>query len=353
MKNAQPNKTNETAHDVLTELHTFRDMVRWGASQFNAAGLHFGHGTTNAWDEALLLVRHALHLSPDEDKHVADARLLTCERQEILALFQRRILERIPAPYLIHQAWFAGLPFYVDAHVIIPRSPIAELIEQRFSPWLYPSELKLQDRSLYDSSPQHKATTLSGSNRQDAYPASSMTMGIDEPICHILDLCTGSGCIAIACAFAFPDAQIDAVDISSEALAVARKNVSQHQVGHAVHLIQSDVWQNLPQADYQLIVCNPPYVDAEDMQQLPAEYRHEPTLALAGGEDGLDLVDRVLKKAADYLSPGGVLIVEVGNSAPALEVRFPDYPFTWLTFERGGHGVFLLTKEQLIACRKK
>jgi ribosomal protein L3 glutamine methyltransferase len=292
---------------AISELCTFRDMVRWGASQFNAAGLHFGHGTTNAWDEALYLVRHALHLSPAEDKYVADARLLMSERQQIAALFQQRIQERKPAPYLKHEAWFAGLSFYVDERVIIPRSPIAELIEQEFSPWLD-----------------------------------------GQPINRILDLCTGSGCIAIACALTFPGAQVDAVDISSAALEVAHKNVLRHQVTHAVHLIQADLLDNLAHNSYEIIVCNPPYVDDQEMVELPPEYRHEPALALAGGQDGLDLVERVLNKAAAYLAPGGILIVEVGNSAPAAEVRFADYPLTWLEFERGGHGVFLLTREQLI-----
>lgn len=295
------------SNNILTELHTFRDMVRLGTSQFNAAGLHFGHGTTNAWDEALYLVRHVLHLSPDEDKHVADARLLTSEREAIIKLFQRRIEERKPAPYLTQEAWFAGLPFYVDERVIIPRSPIAELIADEFSPWL-------------DGQPIHR----------------------------ILDLCTGSGCIAIACALAFPEAQVDAVDISSAALDVARLNVERYRVGHAVHLIQSDLLQDIPQAAYEVIVCNPPYVDAEEMVELPPEYRHEPALALAGGKDGLDLVAHILTKAVDYLAPRGILIVEVGHSAPAAEVRFADYSLTWLSFEHGGEGVFLLTKEELI-----
>ncbi len=292
-------------NNTLSQLLTFRDMVRWGTTQFNAAGLHFGHGNTNAWDEALYLVRHALHLSPAEDKYVADARLLMTEREEIAALFQQRITERKPAAYLTHEAWFADLSFYVDERVIIPRSPIAELIAQGFSPWLQ-----------------------------------------DEPITSVLDMCTGSGCIAIACAVHFPEADITAVDISHDALDVARKNVAHHAVPQ-VNLIQSDLFKNVPQHPYQIIVCNPPYVDAKDMAELPAEYKHEPTLALAGGEDGLDLVAKILEQAADYLALEGILIVEVGNSAVAAETRFAHYPLTWLAFERGGHGVFLLTKEQL------
>lgn len=294
--------------NIISELFTFRDMARWGASQFNAAGLHFGHGTTNAWDEALYLIRHVLHLSPDEDKYVADARLLFSERQQIMAIFQQRIHERKPAAYLTHEAWFAHLPFYVDERVIIPRSPIAELIEQRFSPWLD-----------------------------------------DQPVRHILDLCTGSGCIAIACAMAFPDAQIDATDISKDALDVAGQNIQRYQLGDSVHLIQSDLLDNLPKKQYDIIVCNPPYVDAQEMAALPSEYKHEPILALMGGQDGLELVQKILAGVSSYLAAGGILIVEVGDSAPATQKRFGHYPLTWLEFEHGGHGVFLLTKEQLIA----
>lgn len=301
------NPSNTNTNTTLSELLTFRDMVRWGASQFNAAGLFFGHGISTAWDEALYLVRHVLHLSPAEDVHVADARLLLTERQQIAEIFRRRIQARKPAPYLTQEAWFAGLPFYVDERVIIPRSPLAELIEQGFSPWL-------------DDRPVHK----------------------------ILDLCTGSGCIAIACALAFPGTLVDAVDISPAALEVAKKNVERHQVERVVRLIQSDIFNALPKAAYDIIICNPPYVDATDMAQLPAEFRHEPTLALSGGEDGLDIVARVLKQAADYLVPAGILIVEVGNSMAAMDARFPDKSFTWLEFERGGHGVFLVTREELV-----
>lgn len=295
--------------EAVQQLCTVRDMVRWGASQFNAAGLHFGHGINNAWDEALYLVRHVLHLSPQEDQWVADARLLASEREAIVALFQCRITEHKPAAYLTNEAWFTGLPFYVDERVIIPRSPIAELIEQCFSPWLD-----------------------------------------DKPVARVLDLCTGSGCIAIACALAFPDAQVDAIDISPDALAVAEHNVQRYDLQQRVRLIKSDLLAQLPVSAnnrYDLIVCNPPYVDAQDMAALPAEFRHEPDLALAGGEDGLDLVEKILQQAADYLTDDGVLVIEVGNSEAAAITRFAQYPLTWLEFERGGHGVFLLTREQL------
>lgn len=297
---------NFSLDHATRELQTLRDMVRWGASQFNAANLTFGHGIDNAWDEALFLARHVLHLTPAEDDKAADARLLVSERLHIAQLFQRRIAERKPAAYLTREAWFAGLPFYVDERVLIPRSPMAELIEHGFSPWL------------------------------------------DEtPITRVLDLCTGSGCIAIACALAFPDAEVDAVDICSEALEVARQNVERHGATHSVNLIHSDLFSGLIPRNYDLIVSNPPYVNAEDMAQLPLEYHHEPVLALAAGEDGLDIVVRIINEAKHYLSPQGVLIVEVGNSAPALEARFPDLPLLWLEFKHGGHGVFVLTAEQL------
>lgn len=301
--------TPEIIEQAVTELLTFRDMVRWGASEFNAAQLHFGHGIDNAWDEAVFLARHALHLSPDEDDvRIADTRLLMAEREKIASLFARRIKERKPAAYLTQQAWFAGLPFYVDERVIIPRSPIAELIQREFSPWLDEVEVS-----------------------------------------HILDLCTGSGCIAIACATYFPEAQVDAVDISKDALAVAKLNVEDHRLSDRVQLIESDVFANVPLKQYDLIVSNPPYVDAEDVSMLAPEYRHEPELALKAGVDGLDIAVRILEKAADYLSDKGILVMEVGNSAPALEARFPDLPFLWLTLEEGGEGVLVISRSQLKA----
>lgn len=296
----------EQNYPVIQELHTFRDMVRWGATEFNKAKLTFGHGFDNAWDEALFLARKILHLSMDEETKAADARLLTVEKQAIAELYQRRIQQKIPSPYLVNEAWFAGLPFYVDQRVIIPRSPIAELIEVGFEPYLDP-----------------------------------------QRVTHILDLCTGSGCIAIACSMAFPDAQVDAVDISPDALAVAEKNIQLHQVEDRVRLWQADLFAPLPEAAYDLIVSNPPYVSEEEMLHLPTEYSHEPTLALAAGIDGLAVVKRILKEVPRYLAPGGVLVVEVGNSAESLIAAFPDLPFLWLEFNRGGQGVFLLTKEQL------
>lgn len=292
-------------HDVCSDLISIRDYIRWGASQFNAAGLFFGHGTDNAWDEALQLVLHGLHLSLPLNSEVLDARLTLSERKDVITLLRRRMDDRVPAAYLTGTAWFAGLPFKVDERVLVPRSPIAELIEDQFAPWLL---------------------------RQPEY---------------ILDLCTGSGCIGIACAYVFPEAAVDLSDISVDALAVAQRNIDIHEVGHRVRAIESDLFSELAELRYDLIVSNPPYVDAEDLAEMPAEYRAEPALGLASGVDGLDFTRRLLREALNHLTEEGVLIVEVGNSCVALEEAFPELPFTWLEFRRGGHGVFLLTAAQL------
>jgi ribosomal protein L3 glutamine methyltransferase len=287
-------------------LSTIRDFLRWSISRFNEAGLFYGHGTDNGWDEALALILPTLHLPHDIDPAMLDARLTISECERLYALIQRRVTERIPVPYLTHVAWFAGLSFYVDERVLIPRSPIAELIENQFEPWI-------------------KA----------------------DNVHTILDLCTGSGCIAIACAKAFPDSHVDATDISSDALAVAKINTLRHEVTDQVTLYQSDIFTDVPQKKYDIIVSNPPYVDASDMASLPAEYKHEPELGLAAGKDGLSITLTLLKNASQYLNPHGILIVEVGNSEEALVNQFPDIPFTWLEFQRGGGGVFLLTAKQL------
>ncbi|MHB1948890.1 MAG: 50S ribosomal protein L3 N(5)-glutamine methyltransferase [Gammaproteobacteria bacterium] len=294
----------------ITDLHTIRDYIRWGVSRFNEAGLHFGHGTDNSWDEATALVLHTLHLPHDINPTVLDARVTQNEAAALYKIIQRRVNERIPVAYLTHEAWFAGIPFYVDERVLIPRSPIAELIEKEFQPWI------------------------------DHHSINS-----------ILDLCTGSGCIAIACAKAFPDIHIDASDISNEALAVAKMNVLRHEVEDQVTLYHSDLFANLPQKKYDIIVSNPPYVDAEDMASLPEEYHHEPELGLAAGLHGLDIALQIMQQASDYLNPQGILIIEVGNSEHALAEQFPEIPFTWLEFERGGGGVFLLTAKQLLDCK--
>ena len=293
----------------IAELLTIRDMLRWTISRFNEAGLCYGHGTDSAWDEAVALILHTLHLPHNIDPSIIDARLTTSERNTLYNIIQRRIEERIPLAYLTHEAWFAGLAYYVDERVLIPRSPLAELIENQFQPWVEP-----------------------------------------EQIHSILDLCTGSGCIAIACANVFPEAVIDATDISVDALAVAKMNVLRHQVENQVHLYQANLFDGLPQKKYDLIVSNPPYVNTEEMANLPQEYHHEPKVGLAAGTEGLDSVIHILQQASHYLNPRGTLIVEVGNSEHALNEKYPHIPFTWLEFQRGGGGVFLLTAEQLLKC---
>jgi ribosomal protein L3 glutamine methyltransferase len=292
--------------DDVAELKSLRDCVRWGASRFGAAGLWFGHGTDNALDEALLLVLHAVHLDHDLPSDFLDSRITAAERTEIVGLLRRRIDERIPAAYLTHRARFAGKWYYVDEHVLVPRSPLAELIERRFTPWA------------------------------DA-----------ESIGRVLDLCTGSGCIAVACAHAFPDARVDATEVSAAAAAVAVRNVRDHGVGDRVEVLIGDLYGPIGGTRYDLILSNPPYVSEAEMEELPAEYRREPALGLAAGPDGLDLVRRILADARRHLNPGGILVVEVGDSADRLAAVYPDVPFLWLEFERGGGGVFLLTAAQL------
>ncbi len=288
------------------ELLTLRDLIRWGASQFNAAELYFGHGTDNAFDEALLLVCHALHLSPLLPESYLDARVTAEERKKVVSLLNERVSSRKPAAYLTHEAWFAGLPFYVDERVLVPRSPLAEWIEKGFEPWLQ---------------------------------ADSVT--------RVLDLCTGSACIAIACARAFTHAKVDAVDISEDALQVAQKNIENHGMHAQVRAIKSDLFSALEGRRYQLIISNPPYVSDTEMNNLPDEYHHEPTLGLAAGSDGIDMAVQILRNAARFLDPEGLLVMEVGNSEHALQAYFPDTPFIWLEFERGGQGVLLIEARQL------
>lgn len=289
-----------------SDLKSICDFIRYATSCFNEFGLYYGHGTDNAWDEAVALVLHTLHLPHDINPRVLESRLTKPEREKLGQLIDLRIKKRIPVPYLTHVAWFAKLPFYVDERVLIPRSSIAELIENHFEPWIQPEEVH-----------------------------------------HILDLCTGSGCISIACAKAFRDAQVDASDISSEALAVAKINVIKHGVENEVTLYESDLFQNLAKKQYDIIISNPPYVCIEEIQALPIEYQHEPKGGLEAGEEGLEFIIRILREAHEYLQPKGILIVEVGNSETALMNRFPTVDFTWLEFEHGNTGVFLLTAEQL------
>lgn len=292
---------------IYSDLKTIQDFIRYAASCFNELGLYYGHGTDNAWDEAVALVLHTLHLPHDLPPTVLNARLTQAERDKLAELINLRIKKRIPVPYLTHTAWFAGIPFYVDERVLIPRSSIAQLIEEQFQPWIDPEKMH-----------------------------------------HLLDLCTGSGCIGIACAKALPHAQIDMSDISRDALAVAKINIVKHGVENQVTLHESDLFTGLPNnKQYDIIVSNPPYVSTNEMQTLPPEYQHEPERGLIAGNQGLDIVLRILGDARHYLHPQGLLIVEVGNSETALIDRFPHVPFTWLTFERGDTGVFLLTAEQL------
>lgn len=293
---------------IAEDLITLRDCLRWATSEFQLAGLTYSHGTDSAWDEAVALVLGALHLPWDIDPGVQGARLLPMERQRIVALVRARISDRQPLPYLLGEAFFAGLTFKVDPRVLIPRSPIAELIEDGFRAW---------------------------------FP--------EEPPARVLDLCTGSGCIGIATAHYLPTVEVDLSDISEDALAVARANINRHDVGRRVRAVTSDVFSGLEGQVYDLIVSNPPYVDARDLATMPAEFRHEPSLALGAGKDGLDIVRRILRQARRHLSDHGVLIVEVGNSDHHLEAAFPEVPFMWLEFERGGQGVFALSAEELDA----
>jgi len=292
--------------EVLDTLITIKDFIRWGASQFAKAGLFFGHGTATAIDDAAAIVLHTLDLPYHLSDSYFDARLTRQEKEKIMALFSRRINEKIPSAYLTHEAIFADLNFYIDQRVLVPRSPIAELIKDQFSPWV------------------------------DA-----------ENVHSVLDLCTGSACIAIACAYAFSEAKIDAVDYSKDALDVASINVNKHHLNDQVFLLHSDLFTYLSKKQYELIVCNPPYVSLEEWQALPAEFHAEPAIGFKGGESGLDLVIRILAEAEQFLSKQGILVVEVGSSAETLQNQFPEVPFYWLDFDCGGDGVFLLTADQV------
>lgn len=292
--------------EILSTLTTLRDYMRWGASRFTQAQVCFGQGTTSALDEAVALVLHSTHQPYHLSAHFFDCVLTLEERKTVFDLIERRVNERIPAAYLTKESIFAGLPFYVDERVLIPRSPVAELIEQQFAPWVE-----------------------------------------EENVEHILDLCTGSACIAIACAYSFPNAMVDAVDLSPEALEVAEINIEKHQLTESVTTYYSDLFNKLPPTKYDIIISNPPYVCLQEWENLPPEFHAEPDMAFKGGTSGLDLVLRILSNAKDYLNEQGILIIEVGSSAETLQNLLPDVPFYWLNFERGGDGVFLLTANQV------
>jgi ribosomal protein L3 glutamine methyltransferase len=308
MADLNPMFSESTIDEALNDLVSVHDWLRFAVSRFNEANIYLGHGTDNSWDEAAVLLCHVLFLPLLTDDKLLNVRLTRSERRAYIDLLVQRIELRMPAAYLTHQAYFCHLPFYVDQRVLVPRSPIAELINEKFSRFKLP-----------------------------AAPS------------RILDLCTGSGCIAIACAYAFPEAQIDAVDISLDALAVTDININEHGLLDRVTPIMSDGYDALTGLQYDLIVTNPPYVDADDMADLPEEYRHEPELGLASGADGLHLTRRILASAAAHLTEHGILVCEVGNSMVELQNRYPDVQFNWLTFTAGGHGVLALSKTQLIA----
>ncbi|MES2204787.1 MAG: 50S ribosomal protein L3 N(5)-glutamine methyltransferase [Pseudomonadota bacterium] len=280
--------------------------IQYANKFFEQSDIFYGHGTDNALDEAYALVIDVLNLSHDmSDEALAAIPLENPE--ELITLIHQRVNAHVPVPYLTHKAWFCGLPFYVDERVLIPRSPLAEVICNYFEPWIDP-----------------------------------------ETVTDVLDLCTGSGCIAIACAYAFENANIDAVDLSQDALDVARINVEQHNLTNQVHLLQGDLFHPVKHKQYDIIVSNPPYVGQEEMQSLPEEFEHEPTMALVSGDLGLDIVDQILKQAARHLKDNGILIVEVGNTWQIMEEHYPNLPFVWLEFEMGGEGVFMLNKEDLL-----
>lgn len=301
------NKTTD-----IDQINTVEDFLHWAENLFADHKLYYGHGTDNSWDEAVMLVLYVLKLPAENDRSLLAKQLDPADKIKLLQLAERRVNERIPVPYLTNEAWFAGERYYVNEHVLIPRSPLAETILDHFQPW------------LSDTQPK-----------------------------HILDLCTGSGCLAILCAKQFPDASVDAVDISTAALDVAKHNLKLHHCFDQVHTIESDLFASVPHRRYDIIISNPPYVDADEMAKLPAEYRHEPELALASGEDGLDLTIKILQQATEYLTPDGLLVVEVGASWQTLDQKFPKIPFTWLEFEHGGEGVFLLTAADLKAANFK
>ncbi|MFA4914554.1 MAG: 50S ribosomal protein L3 N(5)-glutamine methyltransferase [Burkholderiaceae bacterium] len=290
-----------------TERFTIRELIRYAVSRFNAAGLVFGHGSDNAYDEAVYLVLFSLHLAPDTLEPFLDAHVLREESARVLDLIDERVKTRVPAAYLTHEAYLQGHRFYVDQRVIVPRSPISELLEDSLSPWV----------------------------------------GDPYGVTRVLDMCTGSGCLAILSALAFPDAEVDAVDISTDALEVAKRNVGDYALQDRVHLHASNLFADLPPARYDVIICNPPYVNQQSMDTLPQEFLAEPSLALAGGTDGMDLVRTILRDAPSFLTEEGIIVLEIGHERPYFEAAFPHLEPMWLQTEMAGDQLLLLTREQL------
>ncbi|WP_201530014.1 MULTISPECIES: 50S ribosomal protein L3 N(5)-glutamine methyltransferase [Psychrobacter] len=333
-----------TLHAELEEareqLFSIRDFIRFAVTQLRNHDVVVAQGTTDEFAEASAIVLHSLSLDWSANEQILDCRLIASEKQAVLALLEERIAERKPLSYLINLAYFCDLPFYVDERVLIPRSPVAELIRQQFYPYFDVNELAKPQGATVNDQPT-------------AFYDHGLEMKqLSQPE-RILDLCTGSGCIAIAIATRFVDALVDAVDIDKGALEVAMVNVNHHDLNHQVNVIESDLFAKLPaEHQYELIVTNPPYVDAAIMADLPPEFLYEPEHALAAGQDGLDLVHRILFEAADYLSPEGLLICEVGDSEWALSQAYPDIQFNWLKFANGGHGVFAITFDELMEHRE-
>jgi ribosomal protein L3 glutamine methyltransferase len=290
-----------------SELVTVRDFIRYAVSRFNAAGLFFGHGNDNAWDEAVYLTLHTLSLPLDRLEPFLDARLLPSERDALLDIYRRRCEERLPAAYLTNEAWLGEHRFYIDERVIVPRSFIAELLQEQLTPWV-----------------------------EDPWSIESA-----------LDLCTGSGCLAILTALAFPEAQVDAVDLSPDAIAVAQRNVADYDLQDRIEIIRSDALTQLTGKRYDLIISNPPYVNAESVAALPPEYLHEPEMALGSGDDGLDFTRIILREAKKHLNENGLLVVEIGHNREALEAAYPSLPFTWLDTAAGDEYVFMLQAADL------